>query len=418
MDGRNIEPRKVMWAVAEISWSDGVGTPNRASATIEDMSLSGACIRVKAPIGIGARLTVKWHREQFSAIARNCRRDGPDFILGLRRDSNASEGPAIPSAGKNVPPEAPKAAAQVRSATKPDPPVVRRPEINLPPAPVEVRESPIPPEKLLSRKASSRLPDPLPEARSGGRNPLPSEGASARQERKAMTNKTFFQQFWRRQQDGDAPDKAIPTEAPVNKTYDSAADGVSGPRNELLSYDDIYHAAGIMSPRSGYGIHKVIEMLSSDRIRDLSKDIQRASVLMALDAAGASVDELLQDANRRQHALNSYEDGQRKQMEEFETRKVQENARIQAEMERITAHYAERIQRNRELVAREKEALRNWQMAKQHETQRISEVIDLCAKPQTAPALRAMTAAAGQSTGDAATGNSRRPAPTEISNRS
>jgi hypothetical protein len=69
-------------------------------------------------------------------------------------------------------------------------------------------------------------------------------------------------------------------------------------------------------------------MLNSDRIRSLSPDIKRASVLMALDAAGTSADDLLQDATRRQQALSSYEAGQQKQLEEFEARKAQENAQI------------------------------------------------------------------------------------------
>jgi len=164
-----------------------------------------------------------------------------------------------------------------------------------------------------------------------------------------------------------------------------AAEAVSGPGSDLLSYDDIYHAAGIMSPRSGYGIHKVVEMLNSQRIRELSTDIKRASVLMALDAAGTSVDDVLQDATRRQQALNDYEAAQRKQLEEFEAHKSREIAEIEAEMERIRAHYAQRIQNNRDQMAREKETLRNWQMAMQHESQRISEVIELCRK-QPAPA--------------------------------
>jgi hypothetical protein len=155
---------------------------------------------------------------------------------------------------------------------------------------------------------------------------------------------------------------------------------VSGPRAELLSYEDIYHAAGIMTPRSGYSIHKVVEMLNSERLRDLSDDVKRASVLMALDAAGSSVDEVLQDATRRQQALNSYEAGKKKQLEEFEASSSRENTQIEAEMERIRAHYAERIQHNRDLVAQEKETLRNWQMAMQHESQRIAEVIALCSQ--------------------------------------
>ena len=76
MDGRYVEPRKVMWAVAEISWQDAAGTSFRAPATLEDTSPSGACIRIRQPFPVGSRLTVKWHREQFSAVARNCRSDG------------------------------------------------------------------------------------------------------------------------------------------------------------------------------------------------------------------------------------------------------------------------------------------------------------------------------------------------------
>jgi hypothetical protein len=46
-------------------------------------------------------------------------------------------------------------------------------------------------------------------------------------------------------------------------------------------------------------------------------------------------------------------------LEEYEARIGRENAQIQAEMESVTAHYAERIQHNHEQVAREKETLRN-----------------------------------------------------------
>ena len=203
-----------------------------------------------------------------------------------------------------------------------------------------------------------------------------------------MASKSIFPKFWRRQQDEDAPKHATLKEAPVNSSSSKtpAADAVSLPGRDLLSYDDIYHAAGIMSPRSGYGIHKVVEMLNSQRIRELSTEIKRASVLMALDAAGTSVDDVLQDATRRQHALNTYEAAQQKQLEEFEAQKSREIAQIEAEMERIRAHYAQRIQNNRDQVAREKETLRNWQMAMEHESQRISEVIELCGKQPAAAA--------------------------------
>ncbi|MGC2474524.1 MAG: hypothetical protein WA485_09330 [Candidatus Sulfotelmatobacter sp.] len=210
-----------------------------------------------------------------------------------------------------------------------------------------------------------------------------------------MQPKTLFPQFWRRQQDGDAPAKPTSTEAPVNKPTTHATESASGPRGDQLSYEDIYRAAGILSPGSGYGIHKVVEMLNSERIRDLSKDIKRASVLMALDAAGISVDDMLTDATRRQSALNSYETGQKKRLEDFEAHKGQENARIEEEMEKIRAHYAQRIQNNLDQVTKEKDALRNWQNAMQSESQRIAEVIELCGKQPSPARPNALAAAVG-----------------------
>lgn len=183
----------------------------------------------------------------------------------------------------------------------------------------------------------------------------------------------------------------------MNQSNSHPAEGLTGPQSDLLSYEDIYRAAGILSPDSGYGIHKVVDMLNSDRIRNLSPEIKRASVLMALDAAGTSTEDLLRDATRRQQALGSYDAGQQKQLEEFEARKTQENSQIQAEMERVTAHYAERIQHNHDQVARERETLRNWQMQKQYESQRISEVIELCSKQPAAAPLSNAAAASSSS---------------------
>ena len=74
-----------MWAVAEVCWQDPAGTSCREAATLEDTSASGACVRVNRPFGVGSQVIVKWHREQFSAITRNCRPDGAHFLLGVRR---------------------------------------------------------------------------------------------------------------------------------------------------------------------------------------------------------------------------------------------------------------------------------------------------------------------------------------------
>src|ERR1700688_407129 len=420
MDARNIEPRTVLWAVAEISWEDQTGTPYHAPATLEDISVSGACIRVKTPVTVGSKLVVKWQREQFFAVARNCRSDGRDFLLGVRRDSNPT--PSNSSLKNIASPQAPETARPESTAgvTKvlPPPPTkspsnpAEREKSTAPGSPPELASRSataagilLPPEapRLVSRSAANALhasPGTFGRAEPVRSSPSQPQGASPRRERRVMQFKGFFPKFWRQHDDTDAPHTIASTEAPVNKSQTHPAEGLTGPQTDLLSYEDIYRAAGILSPRSGYGIHKVVDMLNSDRIRNLSPDIKRASVFMALDAAGTSADDLLQEPTRRQQALSSYEAGQQKQLEEFEARKAQENAQIQAEMERVTAHYAERIQHNHDQVAQEKEALHNWQIQKQYENQRISEVIELCAKPApSAPLASAAAASSGAPVG-------------------
>jgi len=366
MDGREvqpvtIEPRRVMWAVAEVSWEDDGGI-YRIRGTIEDTSRSGACVRVKRPFNVGSKVTIKWHREQFSAVARNCRSDGHDYLLGVSRDSENGN-----------PTQRPAQTVPVKSAET----IVAESKNAVPTG--------ASPARALDQVASST------RAHSQRRN----QDSSPRHERNDMQPNRLFPQFWRRQQGGDMPEKAMPKEAPVNKPTSNATEAARVSQSALLSYEDIYRAAGIISSRSGYDIHKVVDMLNSERIRDLSPDAKRASVLMALDAAGTSADDLNTEALRRQSALDAYEAGQRKQVEEFEAQKNAENARIEAEIERIRAHYAERIQANRDQVTQEKEALRNWQMAMQHESQRINEVIELCGKRPAAPAPKANAAAAG-----------------------
>lgn len=413
MDGRELEPRKALWAVAEVSWQDQAGRPSRAPATMEDTSRSGACLRLKAPIQIGSRITVKWHREQFSAVAKNCRSVGKEFLLGVRREPSpssveAAHGPKRPATSPTVGCPVTVQAEAVNPAVIP---------AKIPPAASVAQPAFAPPAKLaLSTRTDavgetglgqspthtqfSRTPTTVSRSSTHATqfilsSPLSAEGSSPRPERNVMQPKGLFPKFWRRQSDEDAPKKDSSSEVPVNQPNSHATDAASVTRGELLSYEDIYNAAGILNPPSGYGIPKVVEMLNSERIRDLSKDIKRASVLMALDAAGTSVDDLLQDATRRQRALDSYEASQRKQLEEFEARKSQENARIESEMERLRAHYAERVQRNLEQVERERDALRNWQMARQHESQRISEVIELCRKQPAAASAAAAASSPG-----------------------
>jgi len=378
-----IEPRTALWAVAEVSWEDSTGESRRTPGILEDTSSLGACLRVKHPFPVGAKLTVKWHREQFSAVARNCRRDGGDFLLGVRRETEklAATAAATQKASRPAADEhktgSPAAAKGALPGTLPG---NSRDQYSDPAPQSHVQVDP-PSSRIFTESnaapSDSRPQSVQPEAKAAGET----TSNLRRDERKVMESKTIFPKFWRRQPASDESAKSASTETPTTAASASTGETLSSDsRGDLLGYEDIYRAAGIMIPASRYSIHKVVEMLHSERIRELSPDIKRASVLMALEASGTSLESLIEDATRRRSALESYEASQRKRLEEFEAGKTAENAQMEAELNRIRAHYAERMQNNLAQVAQEKETLRNWRMAVQHEGERIAEVLELCGK--------------------------------------
>ncbi len=174
-----------------------------------------------------------------------------------------------------------------------------------------------------------------------------------------------------------APQAVFPTKGAA---ADPAGARVESSPVRLVRVEDIYRTAGIVSPRSGYSISKVVEMLHSEHTRELSKDAKRSAVLIALDAAGVPIDDVLQDAKARHDALDSYEAEQRREVDAEWQRKAEENVQIQAELECVKAHYAARVGRNLDGVAREKAAFNSWLTMKKQESQSITEAVDLCVK--------------------------------------
>jgi hypothetical protein len=69
-------------------------TVHTAPAKIEDMSPSGACFRVKQPIGPETRVEVGSCREGFSGTTKCCREDHGEYLEGMQRDRIASKGVA------------------------------------------------------------------------------------------------------------------------------------------------------------------------------------------------------------------------------------------------------------------------------------------------------------------------------------
>ena len=150
---------------------------------------------------------------------------------------------------------------------------------------------------------------------------------------------------------------------------------------KFAPFDEIYRNAPVKPPKVAYGILKVAEMVNSPHLAGMSPEAKRGSLLMALDAAGVQLEDLLQDAMVRQRALNDYEEGQHRRLKEFEAAKDKENEDIQAEVDRIRAVHADRIQSNLDEVARQEDNFRAWRKRKQQESELIAEAATFCAPP-------------------------------------
>ena len=160
--------------------------------------------------------------------------------------------------------------------------------------------------------------------------------------------------------------------------------GIAPPPNnvatKLSTFDDIYRKSNFKSTSAAaeWNILKVADMLNSEHLRGLSSASKHSALLMALEAAGVAVEDVLQDAVQRQRLLNDYEESQQRHLLDLEAVKLRENERLAAEMEAVSAQYRSQIATGVAEVERERETLRQWQEQKEREQRRIAEAASAC----------------------------------------
>lgn len=144
------------------------------------------------------------------------------------------------------------------------------------------------------------------------------------------------------------------------------------------SFEQIYQSVTNKLPRINYNILKVADMMGSPHLSSMSTEARRCSLLMALEAAGVAVEDVLQDAVLRQKALTEYEEIQKARLKSFEQTKADENAKIQAELEKTTKVHMAKIQANLDEIAREQDSFRAWQKSKNQECDRLTQAAEYC----------------------------------------
>ena len=137
----------------------------------------------------------------------------------------------------------------------------------------------------------------------------------------------------------------------------------------------VYDSAKISPPAHGYTVLKVAEMLRSEHIRGLPAEVRRKSVLVALDAAGVTVEEIVEDAVRRDRALDTYERVLQQHVDKLVEATAAANRALEDEVATRAAALRAQIDENTRKVVAEQAGLQAWRQRKQHEEALIAEAV-------------------------------------------
>ncbi len=159
---------------------------------------------------------------------------------------------------------------------------------------------------------------------------------------------------------GDIPPGPPPTVLPAPPSADLAI---------------VYESAKIVAPVHGYTVLKVAEMLRSEHIRSLPPEVRARSVLVALDAAGVKVDDVVEDAVRRDRALDTYERVLQQHVDDLAARVADENRQAEEEIAVRVAEIRARIDENTRRVATEKAEFEAWRTRKREEESLIADAV-------------------------------------------
>jgi len=74
-----------MMARVDLSWEDQAGGSQSTSGMLEDRSTHGASIRLRMPVHVGCKVSIRWPKGPFTGLVRNCRKVKGDYVIGVQQ---------------------------------------------------------------------------------------------------------------------------------------------------------------------------------------------------------------------------------------------------------------------------------------------------------------------------------------------
>lgn len=168
---------------------------------------------------------------------------------------------------------------------------------------------------------------------------------------------------------------SVPAPRPIDeKSLPAGEGGGVG----IPDFPDIFRAAGITEPAHGYTAYKVLEILSSDGFAGLEPKAKAAALagFLKMNPTGpVPLADIIQDAVRRDQALDKFEDFLKAKLEGRRTEIEKENAKLQSEIDALTLRNREKMEQNRQSLAGERGKVERWQAVKRLEEKKLFDAV-------------------------------------------
>jgi hypothetical protein len=158
----------------------------------------------------------------------------------------------------------------------------------------------------------------------------------------------------------------------------AAAAPAEGGDDEVPDFPAIYKAAGVVDPPHGYSAYKVLEIFASPGFASLDLRAKAAALTGFLNMTPSGpvpITDIVQDAVRRDQALDKFEEFLRSKQGGRAEQIDKENARLQAEIDEVTRRNREKMEANRIALETEQARLTRWLVLKRAEERKLFDAV-------------------------------------------
>jgi len=152
-----------------------------------------------------------------------------------------------------------------------------------------------------------------------------------------------------------------------------------GEGDEIPDFPAIFRAAGVTDPAHGYSAYKVLEIFSSPGFAALDTRAKAAALtgFLNMNPTGpVPVTDIVQDAVRRDQALDKFEEFLRKKLTARSEQIDKDNAQLQAEIDEVTRRNREKMEANRIAVETDQARLSRWLVIKRSEERKLFDAVN------------------------------------------